>query len=102
MLVGYRVRHVMPPLLRLPSKSLVRIQMQCTHALTTEWVTGHVELAPKGHRLVGVEDLGERLLMDIAQRPMKEAGAHGPVCLDDAGDPGRIADCRGKVSLTLQ
>jgi hypothetical protein len=40
-------------------------------------------MTPKGHRICRIDDRVERLLMDITQRTMKEAGAHRPVCLDD-------------------
>jgi hypothetical protein len=56
-------------------------------------------MAPKSHCLIGIEDICERLLMDVAQGPMKEAGAHGPIRLDDGRDPGRIADNPGKLAL---
>src|SRR5262252_4701395 len=76
--------------------------MECTNALTADRIVGHVETAPKGHRLVGIENCCERLLMDVAQRTMKEAGTHCAIRLDDGGDPGRIADGSGKLSLPTQ
>jgi hypothetical protein len=76
--------------------------MECTNALTTDRITGHVEMAPKSHRVVGIEDVCKRLLMDVAQRPVKEAGAYCPICFDDGGDPGRIADSLGELSLSMQ
>lgn len=55
-----------------------------------------VEGGAKLQRLGTVHDLGQRLLVNISEHGMEEAGADVPACLDDSGNPGGIA-ARGDV-----
>ena len=67
--------------------------------MSTGQVTGKFE---RGDRFGRVDDLTERLLVDIADLVVEEAGAHGAIGLDDGRDPGRVAARQREVARAVE
>src|SRR5512140_1241640 len=75
-------------------------QVQVADAAPTDRVRSHVERGAEREGLGRVQDGREAPGgPDVPERGVEEAGSHGPVALDDGGDPRRVAGDRSEVAL---
>jgi hypothetical protein len=73
--------------------------VQGAHASPTDRVRSNIEVCSKLQRFGPIRDLVQRVIVNIPERWMEEAGAHVARCLDHGGDPRRIAEWRNILCL---
>ena len=77
----------------------LRWEVERANTPSADGVSADVEVSAKAKCLVAVQDRQQRAVMDVADRPVEKARAHGPVRLDHRRNPGRIATGRLRRDL---
>jgi hypothetical protein len=71
-----------------------------TDAPPANWIGLDIEVCPKAQCFRSIQDIGQALLADVSQRGVEEARPHFARCVNDSGNPRRIATRRYILDLS--